>query len=110
MKLWNKFLVVRRDGSVPDWPYLVLGARDPAVPDAIRALAVKSRELGMDEEYVFDLQGLADDFDQYRVEHGNGDPDAGPHRPDDPTVIARFKRGTDRRSIRGFGRGGESDG
>ncbi|HSX15071.1 MAG TPA: hypothetical protein VLE72_04185 [Candidatus Saccharimonadales bacterium] len=103
MKLWNKFLVVRRDGTVPDWPYLVLGARDPATPVAIRALAAESRLLGMDPEYCDDLLGLADDFGQYRQEHGDGDPDAGPHRPDDPAVVSRFKRGTDRRSIREFG-------
>jgi hypothetical protein len=37
MKIWaktdefheGKFLVVRRDGSVPHWPHFVLGARDP---------------------------------------------------------------------------------
>ena len=31
MKLFNKFLVQRRDGSVPEWPWLVMGAADPAV-------------------------------------------------------------------------------
>ena len=28
----GKFLVVRRDGSIPHWPHFVLGARDPAAP------------------------------------------------------------------------------
>lgn len=96
MKLWNKFLVTRRDGTVPDWPYLVLGGRDPAAPTAIRALADESQRLGMDPEYCDDLRGLANDMDEYRAEHGEGDPDAPPHREDDPEVIARFKRGTER--------------
>lgn len=43
MKIFNKFLVVRRDGTVPDWPYLVLGARDPAAPAALRTLAENPR-------------------------------------------------------------------
>jgi hypothetical protein len=96
MKLWNKFLVVRRDGTVPEWPYIVMGGRDPAAPAALRAYADTAHELGMDEEYVADLRGLADDFDAYRHDHGAGDPDAPPHRPDDPFVIARFGRGTQR--------------
>lgn len=96
MKLWNKFLVLRRDGTVPDWPYIVMGGRDPAAPFAIRAYAKAAAELGMDPEYCDDLLGLADDFEEYRKETGNGDPDAAPHRVDDPNVVVRFKRGTDR--------------
>lgn len=96
MKLFNKFLVVRRDGTVPEWPYLVLGGRDPAAPAAIRALADESDRLGMDPEYVEDLRGLANDFDRYRSEHGDGDPDAPPHRTDDPETIARMRAGTAR--------------
>lgn len=96
MKLWNKFLVIRRDGSVPEWPYIVLGGRDPAAPTAIRALSAESRRLGKDPEYCDDLLGLADDFEEYCQEHGEGDPDAPPHRQDDPMVVARLKRGTDR--------------
>ena len=97
MKLWNKFLMVRRDNTVPDWPYIVLGGRDPATPAAIRALAAECRRLGMDPEYCDDLVGLASDFEEYRAEFGEGDPDAGPHRTDDPAVVSRFKRGTDRK-------------
>src|ERR1700704_5669978 len=26
----GKYLVQRRDGSIPEWPYFVIGARDPA--------------------------------------------------------------------------------
>lgn len=96
MKLWNKFLVVRRDGSVPEWPYIVIGGRDPAGPAALRAYATAARQLGMDAEYADDIDGLALDFEEYRLTHGDGDPDAPPHRSDDPEVLIRFKRGTER--------------
>jgi len=54
MKLWakttefseGKFLVVRRDGSIPAWPHFVIGARDPAAPVALRAYADAAERLG----------------------------------------------------------------
>lgn len=95
MKLWDKFLVLRRDGTIPDWPYLVMGARDPLVPYAIRAYAEQAaKTTTFDPEYVADLYRLADSFDEYRRIHGDGDPDAGPHREDDPDVVSRFKAGS----------------
>lgn len=96
MKLFDKFLAVRRDGTVPDWPYLVIGARDPAAPAALRAYADEAERLGMDQEYVNDIRGQAGDFDRYRREHGDGDPDAPAHRPDDPETVARIKAGSHR--------------
>src|SRR5215467_4596370 len=92
MRLFNKFLVIRRDGSVPEWPYLVMGARDPAVPPALRAYADAAH--GMDEEYLSDIRALADSFEQYRMIHGPGDPDAPPHRPDDPEVVRMIRGGS----------------
>lgn len=86
----NKYLVLRRDGTMPDWPWLVLGAADPAAPVAMRALADESDRLGMDSEYVRDLYRLADKFDEYRQSHQEGDPDAAPHRTDDPEIVARL--------------------
>lgn len=86
----DKYLVLRRDNTMPDWPWLVLGAADPAVPHAIRALADESQRLGMDDEYVADLRRLADKFVRWRLSHATGDPDAPPHRVDDPSVIARL--------------------
>lgn len=102
MKVWaktqefseGKFLVVRRDGTVPAWPHYVLGARDPAAPAAMRAYADEAQRLteegeaDYDPEYVASLRELADDFDRYREAAGPGDPDAPPHRTDDPAVIA----------------------
>lgn len=102
MKIWSKtaefpegkFLVVRRDGSVPAWPHFVLGARDPAAPAALRAYAHCAAELGVDPEYVASIVELADDFERYRSEEGEGDADAPPHRKDDPDVL-RAMRGSD---------------
>lgn len=94
-KLWNKYLVQRRDGTVPSWPYLVMGAADPAVPVAIRAYADECERLGgLDPEYVTDLRRLADSFDEWRKTHSTGDPDAPAHRLDDPSVVARIKAGS----------------
>jgi hypothetical protein len=93
-KLWNKYLVVRRDGTVPDWPYLVMSAADPAVPQALRSYAGKALELGMDTEYVSDIVRLATSFDEWRETHTTGDPDAPAHRPDDLSVISRIKAGS----------------
>ena len=99
MKIWTKtkeffegkFLVVRRDGSIPHWPHFVLGARDPAAPDALRAYADACSALGLDPEYIASIRELANDFDAYRTSKGNGDPDAGPHRKDNPAVIAAMR-------------------
>lgn len=95
MKIWaktieffeGKFLVVRRDGTVPKWPHFVLGARDPWAPEALRHYASRARDGGADPEYVQSLYELAFDFETYRIAHGNGDPDAGPHRTDNPVII-----------------------
>lgn len=103
MKIWaktaefseGKFLVVRRDGSIPAWPHFVLGARDPAAPAALRAYADAAEKLGFNVEYVASIRELADDFEKYRAREGNGDADAAPHRKDDPEVIA-VMRGSDR--------------
>jgi hypothetical protein len=98
MKVWDKFLVLRRDGSVPEWPYLVIGARDPAAPAALRAYADEARARGMDAEYADDIEGMAGDWERYRASHGDGDPDAPPHRADDPVVVSRLRAGSARRS------------
>lgn len=95
MKVWRKtkdfsegkFLVVRRDGSIPHWPHFVLGARDPAAVPALNAYADACERLGLDLEFVASVRELAVDFLAYRYNEGDGDPDAPPHRHDDPAVI-----------------------
>lgn len=101
MRLWRfgkekpegKYLVTRRDGTVPAWPSFVLGARDPAAPAALRAYADAAEKLNYDREYVADLRTLAVEFDAYRAQAGSGDPDAPPHRKDDPATVARMSEG-----------------
>lgn len=96
MKLRDKFLVTRRDGTAPDWPYFVLGARDPAVPAALRAYADEAARQGTDPAYVADVRWQAADFERYRRAHGDGDPDAPPHRLDDQETVTRMKAGSRR--------------
>lgn len=92
--MFNKYLVLRRDGTVPEWPYLVLGAKDPAVPFAIEALADESQRQGMDADYVSDLRRLADYFDYFRHTYGEGDPDAPAHRQDNPEIVSQITHGS----------------
>lgn len=100
MKIWaktkefseGKFLVVRRDGSVPHWPHFVLGARDMYAPTALRAYAdAAAADYRIDREYIQSIRDLADDFERYREQEGDGDPDAPPHRTDDPNVIRAMR-------------------
>jgi hypothetical protein len=99
MKIWaktdefkeGKFLVVRRDGSVPHWPHFVLGARDMASPIALRAYADAAEKMGYDPEYVASIRELAEDFVAYCTKEGTGDPEAAPHRTDNHDVIEAMR-------------------
>jgi hypothetical protein len=102
MKIWvktrdyreGKFLVVRRDATVPHWPHFVLGARDPAAPAALLAYAEKARELGYEPEFCDSVVELAtEDFPKYLAQHGAGDPGAPPHRKDNQFVIKAMRGG-----------------
>ena len=87
----GKYLVRRRDGTIPEWPYFVIGAADPAAPAALRAYAGEAERLGMDLAYVSDLLDLANQFEEYRANAGPGDPDAPRHRTDDPETVAAMR-------------------
>ena len=89
----GKYLVKRRDGSVVEWPNFVIGARDPAAPAALRAYADAAEKLDMSAGYVADVRWLANEFEQYRKDRGDGDPDRGKHREDDPATIAEMRHG-----------------
>ena len=89
----GKFLVKRRDGSIPKWPWFVLGARDPAAPAALRTYAEAGEGLGFDPAYVADIRQMADEWDAYRAVHGSGDPDGPRHRKDDPRTVREMRRG-----------------
>lgn len=90
MGLWRmngrggKYLIRRRDGTIPEWPGFVLGAKDPCAPAALRAYAEAASARGMNSTFVGNICQLAEQFESYRTEHGTGDPDAEPHRKDDP--------------------------
>ena len=89
----GKYLVKRRDGSVPPWPHFVLGGADPAAEHALHSYANKAHELGYNPGFVAGVRQWANEFAKYRAEHGNGDPDRGKHREDDPATIAEMKKG-----------------
>lgn len=90
----GKYLVKRRDGSVPTWPHFVLGGRDPHAPAALRAYADSiAKDPDCHPAFAARLRQMADEFDQFRATHGAGDPTRGIHRPDDPATIAEMKKG-----------------
>jgi hypothetical protein len=89
----GKYLVKRRDGTIPDWPSFTLGARDPCASAALRAYASEAYRLGLDKAYVNSVSRLADEWDEYRKQHGEGDPDKGKYRQDDPATIEEMKQG-----------------
>jgi hypothetical protein len=89
----GKYLVTRRDGTIPEWMWFVLGSRDPAAPAALIAYAKAAEQLGYDPAYVRDVRHLAVDYLEDLNEHRAGDPDAGPHRKDDPETIEKMRGG-----------------
>lgn len=89
----GKYLVTRRDGTIPDWPSMVLGAKDPAAPAALLAYADESERLGYDPVFVADVRRLAGEFEAYCANYGKGDPDAPPHRKDDPETLEKMRLG-----------------
>jgi hypothetical protein len=100
MKVWrktkeypeDKYLVVRRDGTIPSWPHFVLGARDKFAPAALRAYAdAAERDPIIDREFISSIRELANDFENYNLTHGVGNPDAPPHRHDDEAVIMAMR-------------------
>lgn len=108
MKIWakteefseGKYLVVRRDGTIPPWPHFVIGGYDPAAAAGLRAYAAEARRLGMDPAFCDSIMELADDFTELSGERAStaalmgvkgADPDAPPHRKDNPAVIAMMR-------------------
>lgn len=93
---FGKFLVLRRDGTVPDWTWFVLGAADKNAPAALKAYSweVRAPMCGEDNHrYADDVYKLSLAFEKERFmreEAGKkkGDPEAPPHRKDDRFVLA----------------------
>lgn len=97
MKIWaktaefseGKYLVVRRDGTIPHWPHFVLGGDDPCAPAALVAYSQAAKLAGFEREYWTSILELAEDFRKRKG--GKADPDAPPHRKDNPAVIAMMR-------------------
>jgi hypothetical protein len=62
------WIVLRRDGTTPQWPFVVMHALDPAAPGALRAYAYQSFIHRAPERYRDDVLALADSFEAYRAE------------------------------------------
>lgn len=88
----GKYLVKRRDGTIPAWAWFVLGERDPAAPAALRAYANEAERLGMDPKFVADIRAMSLEWDAAQAGGLTplGNPDAGRHRVDDPATIAEM--------------------
>jgi hypothetical protein len=90
----GKYLVMRRDGTIPNWPHFVLAASDPHMPAALRAYA---DSIEQDPDCHPDLpkriRQFADECEQWRKENRTGDPTRGLHRKDNPLVILLMQQG-----------------
>ena len=90
----GKYLIIRRDGTIPEWPSFVLGARDPHAEAALRAYAESiSKDDDCHPDLPASIRRLADEFRQYREQHGKGDPTRGLHRKDLPMILALMRLG-----------------
>ena len=81
-------IVLRRDGTPLTTPYLVITLTDPAAPGAFRGYADAAEFLGYDQTFVEDMRALAVEAEQLQAAGHIGDPEAPPHRTDDPVVLA----------------------
>jgi len=86
----GKFLVVRRDGTIPSWPHFVISGDDACAAVALRAYADQAERLDWDAEYVRSVRLLADEFAARRC-NPKSDPEAPPHRKDNPAIIAMMR-------------------
>lgn len=90
----GKYLVKRRDGTIPPWPSFVLGGADPHAEIALRAYATScAGDPTIDKGFVAALFRWADEFKKWRELVGVGDPGKGKHRKDDPAILEEMKKG-----------------
>lgn len=90
----GKYLVKRRDGTVPKWPSFVLGGADPHAEVALRAYADScDKDPNIDKGFIQAVRRWADEFRTWRETNGNGDPGMGKHRKDDPETIEQMRQG-----------------
>lgn len=84
--------VIRRDGTDLLSRFLVITLRDPCAAAAFRAYADEAKRRGLDPVFVADMRELALEAEREVLRVGPGDPDAGPHRVDDPETLAIARR------------------
>lgn len=90
----GKYLVLRRDGTVPGWPSFVLGGADPHASIALLAYANScATDKEIDPGFVAAVRRWSSEFDLYRLQNGPGDPGMGQHRKDEAWVIQMMKLG-----------------
>lgn len=90
----GKYLVKRRDGTVPPWPSFVLGGADPMVPATLRFYAVWGFILRhFNWSMLKALWRFAGVMKKWRKENHTGDPGMGKHRKDDPATVAEMRKG-----------------
>jgi hypothetical protein len=75
MTFGRKYVVVKRDGSIPSWPLFVLGAADRAAPAALRTYATMAKALGVEQDYIDSVMEHAQVFNDWRDNPSNVDPD-----------------------------------
>jgi hypothetical protein len=87
-------IVLRRDGTPVETPYMVLLVRDRAFDAALTAYADEGERLGYDPAYIADLRALVAEAPAIRARIdaakvlAPSDPDAPRHRKDDPAILA----------------------
>src|SRR5713101_3620180 len=98
MKVWaktdgdvreGKYLVVRRDGTIPRWPHFVIGGDDYAGPAGLRGYATEAGRLGYDPEYCDSIMELADDFTRRAVDAASLASQLGTKGAEPPGDVAR---------------------
>lgn len=69
-KKLGKYLVTRMDGTVPDWPWFVLGANDPGAYRTLLHYREDAAQYGCPHGYLAVIHSLIDEFDRWRGKHG----------------------------------------
>ncbi len=73
-KLTPKYKLTRTsDGLVPKWPHFVLGACDPASYAALQAYIVRGKQLGYSQEYLDEVDRIAENMEAHLKENGPSD-------------------------------------
>lgn len=91
-------VVLRRDGSLPEWPYFVLGGRDFAAPEALDTYAKQCELIGCEAVYVADVRMEAVRWRKAQIAHGDdmvrsrAEAAKYPHRKDDPLTLQLARR------------------